>query len=128
MNELFYYFIFAIILYFILTAIFNNFNLEQENFDPSLIPVSSIITLAKVAQKLVNGNGTLTNPGNLQIGNTGTYPGGNLTVTGKTIILGNGSSTALNVTGDTVLNGNLCMGTTCITPIEFEALKRLINY
>ena len=56
---------------------------EQENFDPSLVPVSSIVTLAKVAQKLVNGNGTLTNPGNLQIGATGTTPGGNLTVTGS---------------------------------------------
>jgi len=40
---------------------------EQENFDPSLVPVSSIVTLAKVAQKLVDGNGTLTNPGNLTV-------------------------------------------------------------
>ena len=49
---------------------------EQENFDPSLVPVSSIVTLAKVAQKLVDGNGTLTNPGNLTVT-------GNLTVSGK---------------------------------------------
>ena len=62
---------------------------EQENFDPSLVPVSSIVTLAKVAQKLVNGNGTLTNPGNLQIGATGTTPGGNLTVTGNSTVMGN---------------------------------------
>ena len=41
---------------------------SSEHFDPSLVPVSSIVTLAKVAQKLVDGGGTLTNPGNLQIG------------------------------------------------------------
>jgi hypothetical protein len=87
MKELFYYSIFAVILYFVLTAIFDNFTLEQENFDPSLVPVSSIITLAKVAQKLVNGNGTLTNPGNLQIGSSTSAPG-NLTVTGNANING----------------------------------------
>jgi len=87
MKELFYYSIFAVILYFVLTAIFDNFTLEQENFDPSLVPVSSIITLAKVAQKLVNGNGTLTNPGNLQIGSSASAPG-NLTVTGNANING----------------------------------------
>ena len=87
MKELFYYSIFAVILYFVLTAVFDNFSLEQENFDPSLVPVSSIITLAKVAQKLVNGNGTLTNPGNLQIGSSTSAPG-NLTVTGNANING----------------------------------------
>jgi len=88
MKELFYYFILAIFLYFILSRVFDKFNLEQENFDPSLVPVSSIVTLAKVAQKLVNGNGTLTNPGNLQIGVGSTAPG-NLTVTGNTTVNGN---------------------------------------
>jgi hypothetical protein len=87
MKDLFYYSIFAVILYFVLTAVFDNFTLEQENFDPSLVPVSSIITLAKVAQKLVNGNGTLTNPGNLQIGSSTSAPG-NLTVTGNANING----------------------------------------
>ena len=82
MKELLYYSIFAIILYFVLTQVFENFNIEQENFDPSLVPVSSIVTLAKVAQKLVNGNGTLTNPGNLQIGASASAPG-YLTVTGN---------------------------------------------
>jgi hypothetical protein len=94
MKELLYYSIFAIILYFLLSAVFENFYLEQENFDPSLVPVSSIVTLAKVAQKLVNGNGTLTNPGNLQIGGASGSSPGNLTVTGNTTI--NGSKSAAN--------------------------------
>jgi len=97
MKDLFYYSIFAVILYFVLTAIFDNFTLEQENFDPSLVPVSSIITLAKVAQKLVNGNGTLTNPGNLQIGSSASAPG-NLTVTGKATV-GNGIMSTTIVPG-----------------------------
>jgi hypothetical protein len=67
MNNVFYYLIFAIILYFVLSRVFEKFSIEQENFDPSLVPVSSIVTLAKVAQKLVDGNGTLSNPGNLQV-------------------------------------------------------------
>jgi len=57
-----------------------------ENFDPSLVPVSSIVTLAKVAQKLVDGGGTLTNPGNLTLG-TAAAPG-NLIVTGTTNLVG----------------------------------------
>ena len=87
MHRLIYYSIFAIILYFILSSVFETFSAEQENFDPSIVPVSSIVTLAKVAQKLVNGNGTLTNPGNLQIG-ASTSSGGNLTVMGNTKVNG----------------------------------------
>ena len=71
-----------------------------DNFDPSLVPVSSIVTLAKVAQKLVDGNGTLTNPGNLQIGNPGVGTTGNLRVTGTTTL--DGATTVggtLGVTG-----------------------------
>jgi hypothetical protein len=101
MKELFYYFIFAIILYFILTTVFDN--LEQENFDSSLIPVSSIVTLAKVAQKLVNINGTLINPGNLQIGVSATDPS-NLTVTG------NSTTGSLSVTGTTTFTGPITFG------------------
>jgi hypothetical protein len=105
MKELFLYSIFAIILYFILSIIFDNFNIEQENFDSSLVPVSSIISLAKIAQKLVNGNGTLTNPGNLQIGASTATPG-NLTVTGNSIITGN-----LSIAGTTNFNGPVTFGT-----------------
>jgi hypothetical protein len=118
MHQLVYYSIFAIILYFVLSSVFETFSVEQENFDPSLVPVSSIVTLAKVAQKLVNGNGTLTNPGNLQIGATGTTPGGNLTVTGGINTIGfngtvsmtevNGSGTVTGEKGLTV--GNLTIG------------------
>jgi hypothetical protein len=103
MKEIFYYSIFAIILYFVLTHVFDNFNLEQENFDPSLVPVSSIVTLAKVAQKLVNGNGTLTNPGNLQIGSSASAPG-NLTVTGNTTFNGTITQTGI-ANGLTIKNG-----------------------
>ncbi len=53
---------------YVIKRTYDNYtNLEIENFDPSLVPVSSIVTLAKVAQKLVDGGGTLTNPGNLKI-------------------------------------------------------------
>jgi len=55
---------------------------SNENFDPSLVPVSSIVTLAKISQSIVNNNGTLISNGNLQI-NTPSTPG-NLNVTGIT--------------------------------------------
>ena len=100
MHQLVYYSIFAIILYFVLSSVFETFSAEQENFDPSLVPVSSIVTLAKVAQKLVNGNGTLTNPGNLQIGASASAPG-NLTVTGGINTIGfNGTVPMPEVTAD----------------------------
>ena len=70
-----------------------------DNFDPSLVPVSSIVTLAKVAQKLVDGNGTLTNPGNLTLG-TAAAPG-NLVVTGTTNLVGD-----TKVDGSLTVNGN----------------------
>ena len=78
---------------------------EQENFDPSLVPVSSIVTLAKVAQKLVDGNGTLTNPGNLNvngslnIGTTRALPGGGWAASGnlnvQNGIISNGASAGI---------------------------------
>jgi hypothetical protein len=102
MKELLFYSIFAIVLYFVLTQVFENFNIEQENFDPSLVPVSSIVTLAKVAQKLVNGNGTLTNPGNLQSGGSASAPG-NLTVTGNFLL---GTKAMLYAGGDKFANDN----------------------
>jgi len=93
----------------------------MENFDPSLVPVSSIITLAKVAQKIVDGNGTLTNPANLQIGTPNAT--GNLLVTGDIHTIGNvinngiltvGSSTnsghTLNITGDANITDNTNIG------------------
>ena len=100
MNNVFFYLIFAILLYLVLSRVFEKFSIEQENFDPSLVPVSSIVTLAKVAQKLVNGNGVLTNPGSLQIGGSSSAPG-NLTVTGNSILSG-----TLGVTGATTIGAN----------------------
>ena len=85
-----------------------------ENFDPSLVPVSSIVTLAKVAQKLVDGGGTLTNPGNLTLG-TAAAPG-NLIVTGTTNLVGNTTvGGTLGVTGATTVGGTL--GVTGVTTI-----------
>jgi len=109
MKDIVFYLIFAIILYLVLSRVFEKFNLEQENFDPSLVPVSSIVTLAKVAQKLVNGNGILTNPGSLQIGGSATAPG-NLNVTGVTNIGGSKATPtnpALNVNGSINLNDSI---------------------
>jgi hypothetical protein len=115
-NNIYFYLLLGVFLYFLFTYVLENYLVEQENFDPSLVPVSSIVTLAKVAQKLVNGNGTLTNPGNLQIGKDMQATGA-LTVTGKTAI---GSTTigdkTLNVTGtvgvsgDTNVGGNTTVG------------------
>jgi len=109
-NNLYFYLLLGVFLYFLFTYVLENYLVEQENFDPSLVPVSSIVTLAKVAQKLVNGNGTLTNPGNLQIGKD-MQATGNLTVTGKTAI---GSTTmgdkTLNVTGTLGVSGDTTVG------------------
>ena len=81
-----YIFIFLIIVCYI-----TSFNIlyknNQENFDPSLVPVSSIVTLAKVAQKLVNNTGTLTNPGNLNVLQT-LYANNNMNIRSNTITFG----------------------------------------
>ena len=115
---MYFYLIFGILLYLIFTRILENYiNIDQENFDPSLVPISSIISLSKVAQKLINENGTLINPGNLQLGASTSTPG-NLTVTGLTNISGNTTLNTLNtpglstfnslgVKGNTVLSGTL---------------------
>jgi hypothetical protein len=42
----------VLIVYYVFKNIYSNYS-NSEHFDPSLVPVSSIITLAKVAQKLV---------------------------------------------------------------------------
>ena len=106
-----YILLICLILFYILSRFFEKYY-SQENFDPSLVPVSSIITLAKVAQKIVDGNGTLTNPANLNIGTT-TGPG-NLLVTGNSTTNGNkqidGNTTVggtLGVAKDTSITSNL---------------------
>jgi len=95
-----------------------------ENFDPSLVPVSSIVTLAKVAQKLVDGGGTLTNPGNLTLG-TAAAPG-NLIVTGTTNLVGNTTvGGTLGVTGATTVGGTL--GVTGVTTIGVTGATAATN-
>ena len=117
MNNLYVYLLLGIFLYLLFTRVLESYigyNLAQENFDPSLVPVSSIVTLAKVAQKLVNGNGIFTNPGNLQIGATTSSPG-NLTVTGNSIVNGNSTVTGtLDVTGATTLSSLNTTGNTSV--------------
>jgi len=104
MKQLYFYLLLGVFLYFVINKFIDNY-LRQENFDPSLVPVSSIVTLAKVAQKLVDGNGTLTNPGNLQIGASTATPG-NLTVTGNSTVIGNLTASNSTVTGDSTVTGN----------------------
>jgi cytoskeletal protein CcmA (bactofilin family) len=92
----------GLIIYYIISRFYEKYT---ENFDPSLVPVSSIVTLAKVAQKLVDGNGTLTNPGNLTIGTPDAK--GNLIVTGTTKLDGNTTiGNSLDVTGTATVKGN----------------------
>ena len=95
-----YLLLLILILYYLFKNIYQKYS-KQENFDPSLVPVSSIVTLAKVAQKLVDGGGTLTNPGNLQIGLPSAGAQGNLTVTGDT------SLNTLKVTNDSTIGGKV---------------------
>ena len=100
-----YILLICLILFYILSRYFEKYY-SQENFDPSLVPVSSIITLAKVAQKIVDGNGTLTNPANLNIGTTSAK--GNLLVTGNSTTNGNKQiDGTLGVTGATTLSNTL---------------------
>ena len=94
----------CLVIYYIIVQYYEKY-ITQENFDSSLVPVSSIITFAKIAQKLVNG-GTLLIPSHLQIGNIDGSETGNLNVTGNTIF-GNGSGTVLSTVGSKENNGNL---------------------
>ena len=107
MKDILFYLLLGVLFYYILSRFLEYYTLEQENFDPSLVPVSSIVTLAKVAQKLVTG-GVLTNPGSLQIGTTNAGGAGNLVVTGNSTV--NGNTTLANVkinpvgtTGNTII-------------------------
>ena len=128
----------CLILFYILSRFFEKYY-SQENFDPSLVPVSSIVTLAKVAQKIVDGGGTLTSPGNLTLGTPSNV--GNLIVTGDSTTNGNTSidgtfdvtgastvgdtlgvtgattlSSTLGVTGATTLTGTTTIGASTNTP------------
>jgi len=117
--NIYFYILLGIFLYFIFTRILENYNfsVDIENFDPSLVPVSSIIQLAKYFQKIKDGNTTLVKPSNLQIGfNSPTQ--GNLRVTGNTTI---GSATngpyALNIYGDGYISNNLYLNNQSGSPL-----------
>jgi hypothetical protein len=103
-----YILLLGLIIYYIISRYYENY---RENFDPSLVPVSSIVTLAKVAQKLVDGGGTLTSPGNLTLGTPSAV--GNLIVTGTSTTSGNQTvGGTLGVTGTSTLTGNTTVGGT----------------
>ena len=79
----------CLIIYYIILKFSEKYTKYQdtnanENFDSSLVPVSSIVTLAKISQSIVDNYGTLISNGNLQI-NTPSTPG-NLNVTGTTTL------------------------------------------
>jgi hypothetical protein len=125
-----YILLICLILLYLLSRYFEKYY-SQENFDPSLVPVSSIITLAKVAQKIVDNNGTLINPGNLQIGIPSAK--GNLTVTGNEQVDGTLNvksattlSNTLGVTGNTAVNGILNVnGNTTVGSLNVTGLSNL---
>ena len=109
MKYVYILFISLIVLYFVIRY-FENYS-TQENFDPSLVPVSSIITLAKIAQRLVDGSGNLIFPANFTLG-TATAPT-NLTVTGTSTIGRSGeTATNLTVNGAESITGNSNVGGT----------------
>ena len=121
--KLIYWLLIIALLYYIINKIVDNYS-TNEHFDPSLVPVSSIVTLAKVAQKIVTGNGILTNPGNLYIAaklgvdkistfnDNVTISKNGLTVTGP--ITQSGDNVTLN--GNTTNNGLFTVtGTTNVT-------------
>jgi hypothetical protein len=107
-----YLLLLILVLYYLFLNIYQKYS-NQEDFDPSLVPVSSIVTLAKVAQKLVDGGGTLTNPGNLQIGLPSTGALGNLYVTGTNKVDGN-TTIKGTTTIDSLLTANGGISTTTI--------------
>jgi len=62
----YYLLILGIILYYVINNFYENYS--SEHFDPSLVPVSSIVTISKVLNGIV-GKGNLTVASNLSIGN-----------------------------------------------------------
>jgi hypothetical protein len=101
-----YLLVLIILFYYIISNNYQKYY-NQENFDPSLVPVSSIVTLAKVAQKIVDGNDILTNPSNLQIGLPSEGAFGNLYVTGTHIIDGLSTfNNTVNINGNANFIGN----------------------
>jgi hypothetical protein len=82
-----------------------------ESFDPSLIPLSSLVTFSKLAGKLINNTNNLLLPSDLNIG-ASAAGNGSLTVNGPTTLgnanisknIDNKSGTSIVFTNDTVFN------------------------
>lgn len=79
----YYLLILGIILYYVINNFYENYS--SEHFDPSLVPVSSIVTISKVLNGIV-GKGNLTVASNLSIGNN-LNTDGSATVNGNISIL-----------------------------------------
>ena len=144
--KLIYWLLIIALLYYIINKIVDVYS-TNEHFDPSLVPVSSIVTLAKVAQKIVTGNGELRNPGNLYIaaklgvdkistfndnvtisknGLTVTGPitqsGGNVTLDGNTTNTG-----SFTVTGTTDVTSNITANGTINTSKDNGVIFKTSN-
>jgi hypothetical protein len=80
-----YILLICLVIFYLVLIIYQK-NITKENFDPSLVPVPAIVTLAKVAQNISDKLGTLINPGNLSIGSYTATAFTDLLVTGNTVI------------------------------------------
>lgn len=103
-----YILLICLVIFYLVSIIYKK-NITQENFDPSLVPVPAIVTLANVVQNISDKLGTLINPGNLSIGSYTATAFTNLLVTGNTVINpANGMSNTpnLSVHKDEIVLGN----------------------
>ena len=106
MNNIYYYLLLGICLYFIFSFIFSYTTEKHENFDPSLVPVSSIINLNRYAQSLQNGT-VSPNLKNLQVGYNNSTAPADLIVTGSLSQIGTNKSIqvgTLNFSNNTISN------------------------
>jgi len=92
----------CLILLYILSKIYEKY-FSHENFDSSLIPISSVITLSKIAKKITDNN-TLINPANLNIGTSNTA--GNLSVSGNITNIGNMITNGKLTVGSSINSGH----------------------
>jgi hypothetical protein len=103
-----YILLICLVIFYLVSIIYQK-NITKENFDPSLVPVPAIVTLANVVQNISDKLGTLINPGNLSIGSYAATAFTNLLVTGNTVINpANGMSNTpnLSVNKDEIVLGN----------------------
>jgi len=111
MNDIYYYIIIGILLYVILTRVLDNYGNTNEIFDPSLVPVSSIVLLSKLTEKLSKSNEVISYPNKIQLGSS---TPSNLVVNGTSNfndvnirqlnMLTDVTTSNITITGDTTIN------------------------